>query len=161
MKLFGQSVHESLNIPWPKEYNWKIISEEIDSLASTLKMIPGNENIETNTIVGNISIVKNNFHVSDIDQVIDQFRKSALQQSSNAKFKVLEKKENTKNFWTIFKAETSSFPNDPNPESQLWFIIQGDSTLYINFVAVRQSKLNKEFIVKWTQVFKNSQLVYE
>ena len=74
---------------------------------------------------------------------------------------IIEKDSTSKNFWAIFKVENPSFPNDPLPESQLWYVIHGDSTLYANFVAIRKASLSDEFVAKWTKVFKSSRLEYK
>lgn len=61
----------------------------------------------------------------------------------------------------LFKVETPSFPNDPKPESQLYYAIQGESTLFVNFIAIKEKKLPKDFIDKWSKVFKECEFVYQ
>lgn len=61
----------------------------------------------------------------------------------------------------IIKVETADFPNDPIPESDLWFIQQGNSNHFAAFVAIRQKEFSKSFIDKWVGVFKKSKLIYE
>jgi hypothetical protein len=61
----------------------------------------------------------------------------------------------------LFKVETPSFPNDPKPESQLWYVIQGEKTLHSMFIAKKEKTLSKEFIKKWSKVFKSGEFFYE
>jgi hypothetical protein len=159
--LFAQAKHEQLKILWPEEYKWTIASNVEDSFTITQTLIPENESLQRWTIVGQMMAMKNSFKAKSIDQVINVFTQSALQQSTKAKYVVLEKEQKAKNFWAIFKVETPDFPNDPMPESQLWYAIQGDSTLYVTFVAIKKKELSNEFLDKWIKVFKASKLVYE
>jgi hypothetical protein len=84
-----------------------------------------------------------------------------LQESPLAKFAVVEKDSSANNFWVIFKVDNPSFPNDPLPESQLWYVIQGESALFVNFVAIKKEKLTDEFVTKWTKILKSSRLEYK
>ena len=72
---------------------------------------------------------------------------------------MIEKDDKAKNPWILFKIEAPNFTNDKNPESQLYYIIQGEQSLYSNFVAIKEKKLSSEFIDKWTKVFKSSEFV--
>jgi len=47
-----------------------------------------------------------------------------------------------------------------NPESQLYYIVQGNCSLYSNFVAIKEKSLTNEFVGKWKRVFKSSEFVY-
>jgi hypothetical protein len=85
----------------------------------------------------------------------------AKQNAPQATVAIVEKNENTKNHWIIFKIEAPRFNNDRNPESQLYYVVQGESSLYSNFVAIREKKLPGEFIEKWKGIFKRSELIYE
>jgi hypothetical protein len=73
---------------------------------------------------------------------------------------VIEKNDTAKNVWVLFKVETASFPNDPVPESQLYYAIQGDKTLYVTFIATKEKALSSDFLLKWSKVFKESELLY-
>jgi hypothetical protein len=71
----------------------------------------------------------------------------------------VESNDITKNIWVLFKVETPGFPNDPKPESQLFYAVQGEVTLYVNFIALKT--LSNDFINKWTKVFKSSEFVFQ
>jgi hypothetical protein len=156
----SQSKTENLKIIWPEEYKWKVGSNQETDAVHFLEIIPGKENIEKWTMLGTMMSIKNT-RISTTDQVIEMYRQTSLKESSKAKLTVIEKNDTVKNVWTIFKIETPSFPNDPKPESQLYYAIQGEATLYVNFIAVREKKLSEEFIAKWTKVFTASEFVYQ
>jgi hypothetical protein len=49
----------------------------------------------------------------------------------------------------------------PEPESDLYYVIQGEYGLYENYVAVKRPKLDDEFVSKWSDIFKTSELKIE
>jgi hypothetical protein len=157
---FGQDQNENLKIVWPEEYKWKVASNQEDKTVHFLEIVPGKESIEKWTMLGTMMSLKN-IRISSADQVVEMYRQTSLKESSKAKLTVIEKNNATKNIWVLFKVETPSFPNDPRPESQLFYAIQGKATLYVSFIAIKEKTLTEDFIKKWTQVFRGSELVYE
>jgi len=158
ISVFSQT--ENLKILWPEEYKWKICLNQEDETTHSIEIIPENEDIKSWKILGAMTIVKNTTNTST-DQVIKSMIESSLEESPIAKLTVLEKNDSSKNSWIIFKIETSSFPNDPKPESQLFYVIQGEQSLFMNFIGIKEETLSNDFIVKWTKVFKNSELIYQ
>ncbi|MDX5348720.1 MAG: hypothetical protein LPJ89_10150 [Hymenobacteraceae bacterium] len=157
---FCQGKNENLKIVWPEEYKWKVISNQEDESVHVLQLIPGNESAEQWTVMGQMAAQKN-FKAESVEQILNAFKQASEQESPKAKFTVLQKSSKPDSIWALFKVETPSFPNDPVPESQLYYVVQGEITLYFNFVAVKKKKLSKEFIDEWTKVFMNSELVYQ
>ncbi len=156
----NQTKEENLKIVWCEEYKWKIASNQEDKTTHFLEIIPGKDKIEKWTLLGTMMSLKNT-KITKTEQVVEMYRQSSLKESPKAKLTVLENNDTTKNIWVLFKIETLSFPNDPKPESQLYYAIQGESTLYVNFIAVKEKTLSSDFIAKWTKVFKASELVYQ
>lgn len=159
---FGQpqTKEENLKIVWCEEYKWKIASNQEDATTHFLEIIPGKDKIEKWTMLGTMMSLKNT-KITKTEQVVEMYRQSSLKESPKAKLTVLESNDTAKNIWVLFKIETPSFSNDPNPESQLFYAIQGEATLYINFIAVKEKTLSNDFVTKWTKVFKGSELVYQ
>ena len=156
---FAQAKQENLKITWPEEYKWKVVTNQEDETTHFIEVIPGKEKLEKWTMIGTMLSLKN-VKISTTAQVVEFYRQSSLEESPQAKLTVLESSDTAKNIWVIFKVDTPSFPNDPNPESQVYYAVQGESTLYVNFVAVKQKTLQKDFIEKWVKVFKASELLY-
>jgi hypothetical protein len=159
---FGQTQTkvENLKIVWCEEYKWKIASNQENATTHFLEIIPGKEKIEKWTMLGTMMSLKNT-KITKTEQVLEMYRQTSQKESPEAKLTVLESNDSAKNIWVLFKIETPSYPNDPKPESQLYYAIQGETTLYVNFIAVKEKTISKDFESKWTKVFKESELVYE
>jgi len=153
-----QTKEENLKIVWCEEYKWKITSNQEDKTTHLLEIIPGKDKIEKWTMLGMMMSLKNT-KITKTEQVVEMYRQSSLKESPKAKLTVLESNDTTKNIWVLFKIETPSFPNDPKPESQLYYAIQGEATLYVNFIALKERTLPNDFTIKWTKVFKASEIV--
>jgi len=159
VSVFGQ-VQENLKIDWPEEYKWKIGSNQEDGAVHMLEIIPGNEMVDKWTIIGTMMSIKGAKNLS-MDVAMQTMFDQAKQNAFKATMTLIEKNESGKNHWIIFKIEVPRFNNDKNPESQLYYIIQGKTSLYVNFVAIREKSLSKDFVDKWITIFKSSELIYQ
>jgi hypothetical protein len=159
---FGQSRgrQENLKVVWCEEYKWKLASNQEDATTHLMEIVPGGEDLKKWTLLGTMMSLKNT-RIRETEQVIEMYRQSSLKESPKAKLTVLERSDAGRNIWVLFKIETPDFPNDPRPESQLYYAIQGDETLYISSVAQKEKRLSDEFLAKWAKVFKESELVYQ
>jgi hypothetical protein len=72
----------------------------------------------------------------------------------------MEESYNGKNPWVLFKIESPQFNNDKTPESQLYYLIQGETSVYPNFVAIKSKNISDDFFKKWASIFKNSKLKF-
>ncbi len=160
IEAFGQEKIESLKIVWPEEYKWKIGSNQEDGSVHMIEIIPGNESVDKWTIMGTMMSIKGTKNVP-MDFVMNSMFDLAKQNAPKATVSLLEKDESAKTHWIIFKIEAPRFNDDKNPESQLYYVVQGESSLYSNFVAIKEKQLSDEFIEKWKGIFKKSELVYE
>ena len=147
-------------INWPEEYKFKVTADQEDSISHTRQWLPANETITNWTIVVSISTIKN-FNVPNIDLIIKSYTDAAVKESSVAKYEILEKKDAPGEMYAILKVETPYYPNDPHPESQLYYFKPGENALFTCMVAVKQAKLPAEFVNKWSLVLKNSKLMRE
>jgi hypothetical protein len=155
---FAQSP-ESLKIFWPEEYKWKIGSNQENDQQRFTELIPGNETISKWTIIATMVSIKGVKNVP-MDVAMNLMFEQAKQNAINPTLTQIERNDSAKNAWIIFKIEVPEFKNDKNPESQLYYIIQGDASLYSNFVAIKEKSLTTDFVDKWTKIFKSSRLVY-
>ena len=150
---------ESLVIVWPEEYNWKIGSNQETESIHMMELIPGDAKIENWTIMGTMMSIKG--AKIPVDKAMNLMYSQAKQNAPKAVLTLVDKNEIGSNPWIIFKIEAPRFKNDKRPESQLYYIIQGESSLYSNFVAVKEEKLSEAFVEKWKVVFKASELVFQ
>jgi hypothetical protein len=153
---FGQN-QETLKINWPDEYKWKIGADQKDGTQQMIEIIPGNESIDKWTIIGTMLSIKDVHNVpmdAAMNLMFDQAKKDAISPTLT----LIEKNDTATSPWIIFKIEASGFQDDKTPESQLYYIIQGKAALYSNFIAIKEKRLPEEFVIKWTKIFKNSEL---
>jgi hypothetical protein len=156
---FGQG-KESLKIVWPEEYKWKIGSNQENQSIHLMELVPGDETIHQWTIMGTMMSLKGAKGIA-VEKVMSAVYAQAKQNAPDAVLTFIEKKEEGKHPWIIFKIESSEFKNDKSPESQLYYIIQGESSLYTNLVSLKMKRLDDEFVNKWKGIFKASELVYQ
>jgi len=158
---FAQARKQTLVTPLPEEYTFKVGSEEDLGNMHVLQSIPKDELPDNWTLLVNNTIIK---HISDLTPtgIIEMYKKSTREEAPNAKLTVIESKPKVKNksTYVLFKVEIPRFHYDPQPQSRLYYIVQGDSELFVNYVAVKSPTLDKAFENKWVKVFKASKLEY-
>ena len=157
---FGQERRQNLQVHWPEEYKWKIITNQEDDTVHFIELIPEKETPDKWTLIGTMTSFKKTI-VPSADIIIKIYEEASLKESPLAKLTVLEKSKEGDGIWVLFKVETPSFPNDPKPESQLWYVIQGEYTLYSMFIAKKEKTLSEESVKRWSKVFKSSEFSYE
>lgn len=145
---------EHIAVNWPEEYHWKVVSRENKENITSLTIIPGNETIQTATVVGVMTAYKG-MTTSGPEDVVTFFRKEL---DSGSVLTVLQEGDNVKHHWVIFKVETPKTSKYPEPESDLYYCVQGDFALYEDHVAIKESSLSQSFEDKWTGIFKAGKL---
>jgi len=74
--------------------------------------------------------------------------------------KFIEKKDTTEFPWILFTIECTAYEDDNTAESQLWYIIQGNTSLFTNFRAIKQATLPEATKKRWIDFFKGGKIVY-
>lgn len=157
--ISAQTNNETLRLFLPTEYKWKIASDQESGNARMMELIPGNETLNNwSIIVTTVSMkgVKNMPLTTIMNTIYNKTKVNAPQ----SKLVMIERKDIGPNPWIIFRI-SPGFGKSRNPESQLYFVIQGNQNLYNNFVAVKKDMLGPLFIDQWTRVFKSSKLIYK
>ncbi|WP_345947838.1 hypothetical protein ABDD95_13380 [Mucilaginibacter sp. PAMB04274] len=155
---FAQSQQETLRLFLPSEYNWKLGSDQESGKNRMMELIPKNETLNNwSIIVTTVSMkgVKN----MKLDPIMNAIFEKTKSRTPQSKLRIIERKDSGTNPWIIFKIEPGL--NVKNPESQLYYIFQGNQNLYNNFVAVKKDMLGPLLVEKWTKAFKASKLVYK
>ena len=96
----------------------------------------------------------------NLETALNIFLNGHKEESPKAKITILERNDTVKHFWALYKVETSNFPNDPIPESQITYLIQGDTSLFMSFVIIKETFLSDDFIMKWSKILKESRLTF-
>ena len=146
---------EKIEIKWMEKYQWKELSNQENENIHLIEVIPEDENEENWTILGQIMAVKNlKMPLEEVENMLfDEIKKT----SADAKLIFIEKKDNIKYPWILFKIENQRDEN--NYESQLWYLRQGETSLFVNFIAIKEQKLKQNFVEEWSAIFKLSEIV--
>jgi len=148
----AQRSTEHVTIDWPEQYEWKVVGRQNKNNVSSLTIIPGKETVATASIVGVMSGYKG-MRTSNTTQIVDVFRKGL---DTCSVLTILKADDSAAHRWVIFKVETPKTDKYPEPESDLYYCIQGEYALFENHVAVKQPKLSPDFEQQWRKVFKES-----
>jgi len=149
---------ESLKIVWPEQYEWKLLSNQENDNVHLIEIIPGKEKAKNWSMLGQMMSIKGVRNVP-MDKAKDLMFDQTKINTPNAKLTFFEKDEETEYPWILFKIENPKFNNDKKPESQLWYIRQGKTALFVNFIAVKKKQLEDDFVREWSEIFKSSEVV--
>jgi hypothetical protein len=153
----AQTGQETLRLFLPSEYKWKAAADQEQGKNRMLEMIPGNETLNNwSIIVTTVSMkgVKN----MRLDPIMNAIYSKTKSMNPQATMRVIERGNLGANPWVIFKIE-AGLKKVNNPESQLYYLVQGNQNLYNNFVAIKKNALGVLFVDKWTRTFKASRFV--
>lgn len=153
-----QQVGESLMLDWLAKENWKVGDNQENSQQHIIDFIHSDETIDKWTELGNMTSIKGITGVPITTAMNLMFDQSKLN-SPKSKLTFIEKDEKAEYPWIIFTIESPNFKNDKNPESQLWYIVQGKQALYTNFRAVKQATIPAEFKASWIAFFKTAKII--
>ncbi len=153
-----QQSGESLLLDWPENENWKVGSSQENKEMAMLELIHTNETLENWTEIGTMMSIKGAKNIP-MDKAMNLMFEQSKQNSPNAKLTFIEKDESVEYPWIIFTIESPQFKNDKTPESQLWYIVQGKTSLYTSFRAVKQATIPDDLKVKWIGFFKTGKIV--
>lgn len=149
---------ESLMLDWPDTENWKVGDDQENAQQHVVDLIHSNETIDKWTELGNMTSIKGVTGVP-VGKAMDLMFEQAKQNAPKAKLTFIEKDENAEYPWIIFTIESPNFKNDPTPESQLWYIVQGKQALYTNFRAIKKTTIPQDLKDKWIKFFKAGKIV--
>ncbi|MBO9702813.1 MAG: hypothetical protein J7604_21550 [Sporocytophaga sp.] len=147
---------ESLQISWPKEYNWKLVPENDSTIH---RLIPFDQSYNKWTISVATQTYKG-LIIKQFKNIENEFLRSARLESPNAKLTHIDEAADSDKQWVLFKTESESFTNDPNPESSIFYVVQTKLNLYVGTVTFKEKLINKNQQAEWTLIFKTSKIVY-
>ena len=151
---------EFLNLKWPKNENWKEQTPQENDKMKFVELLRNNETFENWTEIGTCTAYKNSINVP-CNVVMNMTFENLKKKSPKAKLTVIEKDEKAEFPWILFTIECPNFIDDNKPESQLWYIIQGKTSLYTNFRAVKKATIPSELKEKWIPFFKSGKMIYQ
>lgn len=150
---------ETLGLDWPQNEKWKLAGQQENDEMSIIDLVREGETLKNWTEIGTMSSYKNLVGVS-----LDEFMKLMFEQSQKnspkSKLTFIEKNETAEYPWIIFKIENPEFLDDARPESQVWYVIQGKTSLYSVFRAIKEKEIPKSIQDKWVDFFKTGKILY-
>lgn len=149
---------ETLLLEWPEEENWKVGSEQESGEITLVEYIHADESLEDWTEFGSMMTVKGAKNVP-MDKAMNMMIEQAKKMAPKAKLTFIEKDESAEYPWIIFIIESPEYNIDNTPESQLWYVVQGKTSLFMNFRAIKEAKIPTELQEKWIQFFKTARVV--
>lgn len=151
---------ESLSLHWPENENWKVESSQENDQMMMLELLRNNETFDNWTELGSMISIKGAVNIP-MDNAMKMMFEQAQKEGNKSVLTFIEKDENCEFPWILFKIETPKFKSgDKRAESQLYYIVQGKTSLYTNFRAVKEKTISKELEVKWVKFFKTGKIVY-
>ena len=151
---------ESLSIYFPEEENWKIASNQESEQMTLIEMLRDGETFENWTELVNMQAIKGVVGIP-MDKAMNMMFEQTKQGCQKAKLTFIEKDEKAEHPWIIFTIECPSYESDNTAESQLWYVIQGETSLYTNFMAIKKKSIPKKTKEKWTTLFKTGKIIYQ
>jgi hypothetical protein len=151
---------EILRIDWPAEYKWKVGSDQDDGKMHMLEVVPGNETVENWTIIGSLLAIKGVTGVP-MDVVLKGTVEQQQKLDTAATVTLIERNDTAAHPWILFKIESPTAHNAGKPESELFYFIQGNTSLFNGIVGIKEATLTNDFVAKWKGVFKTSRLALE
>jgi hypothetical protein len=145
---------ESLHVNWPLEYKWKSTVVTDNKQVHTVDLAPGAVSTD---IAGHMTSYKGvkGANLTLMSSMIFQQLKAS---SPSARFTLIEENDTAKNAWSIFTIESAINKKGKKPESQLYYMLQGNSAIYIVSVGMPGTVLQPAFIDKWSKIFRGSYL---
>lgn len=154
LNLKAQNNKEYINIDWPPEYNWKVVDRKTESNIKSIVIIPGSETVKNPSIIGTIA-ARMGAHFNNLADIVKLYKDHL---DTGTKFSLIESSDSASHLWIIFKVETPKNDKYPEPESDMYYVTQGEAALYENYVAIKKPSISPEFESKWVNVFKTAKL---
>ena len=155
-----KSGRETLALDWPDEENWVLGNRQESSTMEMIELVKQGESLENWTELGTMISIKGAKNVG-VENMMNLLYNQTKPNSPSAKLTFIEKGVKDGYPWILFKIECPQFNDDPNPESQLWYIVQGSTSLFTNNRAIKKKCIPKELEEKWGEVFKLSKIIYD
>lgn len=149
-------VVESLATDWPDEEHWKVVRNSSAAGMSIMSLLMENETSKNWTDRGFII----SFHRQVMKSLNEAKELAYLIVSDDAplvSISEISRDAGAKYPWVIVAFEGSGSPI--NPESQVWYLVQGTSTLFAIIREVPQDWVPEEKLNEWLKFFESGTIV--
>ena len=143
---------------WPQKENWKQQTPQENDKMKFVEFLRNNETFENWTEIGTMITYKG-ITGEDVEFRAQSMYQITKEKCPQAKFTIIEMDKKIEYPWIIFSTECPVSDETKTPESQLWYLVQGNASLYLCDRAVKQKFLPKDKLLNWTKFFKTAEIV--
>jgi tetratricopeptide (TPR) repeat protein len=150
---------EGYVLTWPAEEGWKMQSSTEDSTFRLIEFLKENESPGAWTEYGAMLTLRGFEAGTTLKDFSASIKSEFAARAPKVTMRIISQQEKGPNPWMIIALEAPMTTNHKNPESQLWHLVMGKSTIYGNFRAIKEKKLTKKHISEWTTFFKTGKII--
>ncbi len=150
---------EGYVLTWPAEEGWKIQSSMEDSTFRLIEFLKDQKNPDTWTEYGAMLTLRGFQSGTTLKDFSASIKSEFAARAPKVTMRIISQQEKGPNPWMIVALEAPITTNHKKPESQLWHLVMGKSTIYGNFRAIKEKKLTKKHISEWTTFFKTGKII--
>ena len=142
-----------LEARWPDPKGWKVIRRNETERQKRIELVPKGEGAKDWKHLGNLTALK---FVQGIPMDTARYllTKQTDGRCKDVQSRTLEKRDQGQESYIFFVLNCKSHINTQQPETQLWYVEQGQRHLYAYFVAVRKKRMSREEREKWMEFFR-------
>lgn len=141
---------ERYTIDWSKKPEWKIAEKQENEKMVFIELLKDYEKFENWTEISTMITYKGVVN-EDVEDRAKMLYDQTKEKFPKAKLKVIELNKSVEFPSILFIIECPV-------ESQLWYIVQGNSSMYLIDWAMKKSSLPKEEIESWAEFFKSGKI---
>ena len=158
--FFGQEKEELLEINFPEEYEWNVVTNVENDIVRVIQLVPEKESKEDWSILLSYVYFKNleKYNVELLKNIaIESFKKNA----PKGRVTILGESKKGERVWMLYKIENPKFIDKKSNGAVLYYTLHGDKNIHTLSVEIKEKSLSEEFVKKWSKVFKEGRLVNE
>ena len=149
---------EMMMLDWPDSENWKLANSQETDQMMMVELLRNNETFENWTEIGTMQSIKGATNIP-MEKAMKLMVDQAKETCPDAEINFIEKDETTEYPWILFEINCISYSDTKEPESQLYYIVQGKSSLYVNFRAIKEPMIDDATKTKWIEFFKSGKVL--
>jgi len=150
---------EGYVLTWPAEEGWKMQSSMEDSTFRLIEFLKEHESPDTWTEYGAMLTIRGFEPGTTLHSFSASIKNEFTSRAPKATMRIIAQQKKGPNPWMIIALEAPMTTNHKKPESQLWHLVMGKSTIYGNFRAVKEKKLTNKLISSWTSFFRSGTII--
>lgn len=150
---------EGYVLAWPENEGWKMQSSMEDTSFRLIEFLKNNENPDNWSEYGAMLTLRGYEQNATLKEFITSVTEEFRSRAPKVKMRIIAQDAKNQFPWMIAVLEAPMTTNHKKPESQLWHVVKGKSTIYGNFRAVKEKKLSKKNIDAWSAFFKTGKVI--